>query len=51
LFAFQLTAAGRVATLRELSVLLGLALAGGRHGWRVWLGATLVVAGAILTAL
>jgi drug/metabolite transporter (DMT)-like permease len=51
LLAFQQAAAGRVATLRELSVLLGLALTGGRHGWRIWLGAALVVAGAILTAL
>jgi drug/metabolite transporter (DMT)-like permease len=51
LLAFQLAAAGRVATLRETSVLIGLALAGGKLGPRLWLGAALVVVGAILTAL
>lgn len=51
LFAFQRAGAGRVATLRELSVLLGVFLSRGRRGWQVWLGATLVVAGMILTAI
>ena len=51
LFAFQQARAGQVSTLREISVLIGLILAGGRHGWRIWVGASLVVAGALLTAL
>lgn len=51
LFAFQRAGAGRVATLREVSVLLGVFLSRGQRGWRVWLGATLVVAGMVLTAI
>jgi drug/metabolite transporter (DMT)-like permease len=51
LLAFQLAAAGRVTTLRETSVLIGIALAGGKPGKRLWLGAALVVAGGVLTAL
>jgi drug/metabolite transporter (DMT)-like permease len=51
LFAFQQAGAGQVATLREISVLIGILLAGGKPGWRIWVGGTLVVAGAILTAV
>ena len=50
LFAFQRAGAGRVATLREVSVLLGILLAREKSGPRVWLGAALVVAGAVLAA-
>lgn len=50
LFAFQRAQAGRVSTLREISVLLGIALAGERAGRRVWVGAALVVAGMFLAA-
>ena len=51
LLAFQRANAGPVATLREVSVLLGVLLAREQKGARVWLGAALVVLGAILTAL
>lgn len=51
LFAFQRAPAGRVSTLREISVLLGVLIARQRSGPQVWLGATLVVAGAALAAL
>jgi drug/metabolite transporter (DMT)-like permease len=51
LFAFQLAHAGQIATLRETSVLIGLVLARERKGWRIWLGASLVVLGIILTAV
>jgi drug/metabolite transporter (DMT)-like permease len=51
LFAFQQAGAGRVATVRESSVLLGVLLSRGQRGWRLWLGAALVVAGIVLTAL
>jgi drug/metabolite transporter (DMT)-like permease len=50
LFAFQLAHAGQVSTLRETSVLIGLLLARERKGWRIWLGAALVVLGILLTA-
>jgi drug/metabolite transporter (DMT)-like permease len=50
LLAFQRAEAGRVATLREASVLVGLWLAAERPGWRVWAGAGLVVAGIVLAA-
>jgi len=50
LFAFQQARAGQVATLREVSVLIGVFLSGGRPSWRVWVGAALVVLGAVLTA-
>src|SRR5579884_583403 len=50
LFAFQRAAAGRVETLREVSVLIGIVLARNVPARRVWLGAALVVAGAVLTA-
>lgn len=51
LLAFQRANAGPVATLREVSVLIGVLLAREQKGRRVWLGAALVVLGAILTAL
>ena len=54
LWAFQLAPAGPVATLREVSVLIGLVLsrdARDRASWRLWVGAGLVVCGAVLTAL
>jgi drug/metabolite transporter (DMT)-like permease len=51
LFAFQQAQAGRVATLRESSVLISLLLTGGRHSARIWVGASLVVAGIILTTV
>ena len=50
LLAFQRAPAGRVATLREASVLVGLLLARERPGRLVWLGAGLVVIGAVLAA-
>ncbi len=51
LFAFQRAPAGRVSTLREISVLIGLLIARERSGPQVWLGAILVVGGAVLAAL
>ncbi|MGI8915725.1 MAG: EamA family transporter [Chloroflexota bacterium] len=51
LFAFQLAVAGRVSTLREISVLIGVLIAREKSGTRVWLGAALVVIGAVLAAL
>lgn len=51
LFAFQLAPAGRVSTLREVSVLIGMYFARERAGWRLWLGAVLVVGGMLLTAV
>jgi drug/metabolite transporter (DMT)-like permease len=51
LLAFQQAGAGRVATLREMSVLIGIVLAGGKPGWRILVGGTFVVGGAILTAI
>jgi drug/metabolite transporter (DMT)-like permease len=50
LFAFQVAPAGRVSTLREASVLVGLMLSGERPSWVVWTGAILVLAGALLAA-
>jgi drug/metabolite transporter (DMT)-like permease len=50
LLAFRLAPAGRVATLREVSVLLGILLSGERPGRRTWIGAVLVVGGAVLVA-
>ncbi len=47
LLAFQLAPAGRVATLREVSVLAGVLAAGERPRRRVIGGAVLVVAGAM----
>jgi drug/metabolite transporter (DMT)-like permease len=51
LFAFQLAPAGRVSTLREVSVLLGVLLSRSRRGWQVWVGAALVFAGMVLAAV
>jgi drug/metabolite transporter (DMT)-like permease len=51
LFAFTFAAAGRVATLREIAVLLGVLAARERPGLRGWAGAALVVAGAILAGI
>ncbi len=51
LLAFQRANAGPVATLREVSVLIGVLLAREQKGWHVWLGAALVALGAVLTAL
>jgi drug/metabolite transporter (DMT)-like permease len=50
LFAFQRSAAGRVSTMREASVVIGLLLAREGVGARVWIGAGLVALGAILAA-
>ncbi len=50
LLAYQRAGAGSVATLRESSVLIGIVLSGERPGRRVWLGAGLIVAGALLAA-
>lgn len=51
LFAFQRASPGRVSTLRETSILIGVLLARERPGRTVWLGAGMVVAGAILVAV
>ena len=51
LFAFQAASAGRVATLREVSVLIGLLLAREKPGGKAWAGALLIVAGAICVAV
>lgn len=50
LFAFQLAPAGRVSTLRESSVLLGILLSRERPAPVVWVGALFVLAGALLAA-
>src|SRR5688500_13281014 len=50
LYAFQVAPAGRVSTLREASVLVGLMLSGERPSPAVWAGAILVLAGALLAA-
>jgi drug/metabolite transporter (DMT)-like permease len=50
LYAFQLAPAGRVSTLREASVLIGIMLSGERPGPVVWSGAALVLVGALLAA-
>lgn len=50
LFAFQLAPAGRVTTLRESSVLVGILLSGERPTPAIWTGAALVVVGAVLAA-
>ena len=50
LFAFQVAPAGRVSTLREASVLVGLMLSGERPSPPIWIGAILVLAGALLAA-
>src|SRR5215204_4429651 len=50
LFAFQVAPAGRVSTLREASVLVGLMLSSERPLRVVWTGAIFVLAGALLAA-
>ena len=50
LYAFQVAPAGRVSTLRESSVLVGLLLSGERPPRVVWIGAVLVLVGALLAA-
>src|ERR671912_2065513 len=50
LFAFQLAPAGRVSTLREASVLIGLMLSRERPSPVIWTGAILVLIGAVLAA-
>jgi uncharacterized membrane protein len=50
LLAFQRADAGRVATLREVSVLLAVAWSGARRDAATWAGAVLVVAGAVAAA-
>lgn len=49
-FALQLADAGRVATLREVSILLGMAISRQTFDRASWIGASLVVAGVILAA-
>jgi drug/metabolite transporter (DMT)-like permease len=51
LFAFRLADVGSVTTLRETSVLFGIALAREHPPSRVWLGASLGIIGACLAAL
>jgi drug/metabolite transporter (DMT)-like permease len=51
LLAYQRAPASPVATLRELSILLGILMAKERPGGRVWLGGALCVLGAALTVL
>lgn len=51
LLAYQRAPASPVATLRELSILLGILMARERPGWRVWAGGALCVLGAALTVL
>lgn len=51
LLAYQRAPASPVATLRELSILLGILIARDRPGKRVWLGGALCVLGAALTVL
>jgi drug/metabolite transporter (DMT)-like permease len=51
LFAFREAPAGNVATLREISVPIAMALSGERVGRVAWIGATLCVMGALLVAL
>lgn len=51
LLAYQRAPASPVATLRELSILIGILIAGDRPGKRVWIGGTLCVLGAALTIL
>jgi drug/metabolite transporter (DMT)-like permease len=50
LHALRIAPAGRVATVREISVLIGILLARERPGGWIWAGAVGCVAGAILAA-
>jgi drug/metabolite transporter (DMT)-like permease len=49
--ALQRADAGRVSTLREISILIGMVLSRARFRFRAWLGAALIVCGAILASL
>lgn len=49
--AWQRADAGRVATLREVSILIGLMLSRAPFRWSSWAGASLVVVGAILASV
>jgi drug/metabolite transporter (DMT)-like permease len=51
LFAFRLADTGRVATLREVSVLIAIVVAGEEPGPVVWVAAALCVAGSVLAAI
>jgi drug/metabolite transporter (DMT)-like permease len=51
LLAFRRTGAGPVATVREVSVLLGIWLSRERPGVWAWVGGALCVAGAVLAAI
>jgi drug/metabolite transporter (DMT)-like permease len=51
LFAFQRAPAAPVATLRELSILIGILIARERAGRWVWLGGALCVLGAALVVI
>jgi drug/metabolite transporter (DMT)-like permease len=51
LLAYQRAPASPVATLRELSILLGILISGDRPGKRVWAGGALCVLGAVLTVV
>ena len=51
LLAYQRAPASPVATLRELSILLGILIARDRPGKRIWIGGALCVLGAVLTLL
>lgn len=51
LFAYQRAPVAPVATLRELSILIGILIAGERPGRRVWLGGAFCVLGATLVVL
>jgi drug/metabolite transporter (DMT)-like permease len=51
LLAFRRAGAGPVATLREISVLLGMWLSRERAGALAWVGAVLCVGGAVLAVL
>lgn len=50
LYAFQQAPAGRVSTLRESSVLVGILISGDRPPKAIWAGAGFVLAGALLAA-
>jgi drug/metabolite transporter (DMT)-like permease len=50
LFAFRLAPVGRVATLRETSVLLAILLSREQPGAATWAGAAMCVVGAVLAA-
>jgi drug/metabolite transporter (DMT)-like permease len=51
LLAYQRAPASPVATIRELSIMFGILIAGDRPGKRVWFGGALCVLGAALTLL